>query len=279
MPVRPVMPSDAPDHRSDESNLYQLELHRRMQSGDLKAREMLILYQMPLAITLATSYMQKLRRVHIGVTREDIEQVAFLGLMQAVDDWNPQRAFLAGWSKTYIFREVSDFLRTTARRRPISKEKQQRLAQIHGVVASYEHAHGAIPTPRQIAQELNLTDDQVVSALRSQQVSVFDEAEQLGHLVGTMGLPEAEYFRGSYFREYAKARIHQMIGELSEARQEAVRLRFGLDDSGEPHTLEEEALAMHTSCQAAGQKVKKSLEYLKSHYADELLEIKDALAA
>src|SRR5918998_4338063 len=73
---------ESPEQRTLDDERLLLRYHR---GGDLAAREELVVRLMPLARQLASRYR------HAGEPQEDLVQVACLGLLKAVDRFEPDR--------------------------------------------------------------------------------------------------------------------------------------------------------------------------------------------
>ena len=82
----PAAPSVTPLHAAEAAvserltdSESEMRLLRRYHRGDLSVRNQLVTHFMPLAKRLTARYR------HTGEAREDLEQVAYLGLIKAID--------------------------------------------------------------------------------------------------------------------------------------------------------------------------------------------------
>ena len=75
-------PDETPEERRREDQRLLVRYHR---GGDLEAREQLVLRFIPLARQLASRYR------HAGEPHDDLVQVACVGLLKAVDRFEPDR--------------------------------------------------------------------------------------------------------------------------------------------------------------------------------------------
>jgi RNA polymerase sigma-B factor len=71
--------------RSDHRRHDELRLFRAHRAGDARAREQLVERYLPLARSLARRYVRR------GEALEDLEQVASLALVKAIDGFDPAR--------------------------------------------------------------------------------------------------------------------------------------------------------------------------------------------
>ncbi len=103
------------DIRSFEIRLSkeeETELHRQMVGGDRDAREKLIFSCVPFAFGRALKYYQGSKKFRNGVALRlgDLVQEAMLGLILAVDRFDPEKSRLVTFSDWHIQRELCSFL-------------------------------------------------------------------------------------------------------------------------------------------------------------------------
>jgi DNA-directed RNA polymerase sigma subunit (sigma70/sigma32) len=107
-----------------------------------------------------------------------------------------------------------------------------------------EQLHRA-PTPREIADDLDISEGDVEALIRigDRDVSLSEhmghgeeDGPELGELLPQVSVPPAEE---QLVRRRLHRRVRDVLGELDEKEREVVELRFGLDRDGEPRTLQE----------------------------------------
>ena len=85
----------------------ELDLARKIQKGDKKAREMMIRANLRLVISIAKRY------INLGVPLSDLIEEGNIGLMKSVEKYDPERGFrfstyAAWWIKQGISRAIID---------------------------------------------------------------------------------------------------------------------------------------------------------------------------
>jgi len=176
--------STAPQQTSSE------QLFRRSHAGDQAAREELIIRFMPLARRLARRYCRS------SLSLEDLTQVANLALVKAVDRFEPsrERTFEAFAIPT-ILGELRRFFRDTSWSVHVTRSAQERSREVQGTIAALTREAGRPPTARQVTEYLEITEEEVLEALRVQQAYTAksldapvqgEEETTLGSTLGTV---------------------------------------------------------------------------------------------
>ena len=121
--------------------LHQGELWARARAGDRDARERLIELHMPLARSLAVQYR------HAREPLEDLCQVANLGLVKAVDRFDPDRGIaFTSYAVPTILGELKRHFRDRTWTIHVSRSVQESVARV-------EKAHrGAAPGARPLPE-------------------------------------------------------------------------------------------------------------------------------
>src|SRR3954463_9323425 len=123
-------------------------LDRFKRDGDTAAREELMRRMMPLVHRIATAYGA---RGHA----DDLEQVAALGLVKAIDRYDPSFGVpLRTYAIPTMFGEVRRYLRDHAWAMRVPRPLQERVLEITKATERLSASHGRSPTPQQLADEL-----------------------------------------------------------------------------------------------------------------------------
>ena len=165
-------------------------------------REQIVTGYLPVARRIARRYAQR------GEPLEDLEQVAYLGLLKAVDryDLNLGSHFLG-----YAVPTITGEIRRHFRDRTWSLRVPRRLKDLHlsitGSVAELTQRLGHTPRPTDIAIHLNLTTDEVLEGLKASQAyragsldGMLDSDDGAGTRLDLLGAPDTavELFINSY---------------------------------------------------------------------------------
>ena len=135
----------------------RLKLYHR--SRDQRLREDLVERLMPLARSLA------LRFNHSGEPLDDLMQVAALGLVKAVDRFDPDRGFaFTSFATPTILGELRRHLRDTAWALRVPRELQERALLVARTASGLTGELGRQPTAAELAEHTGLPVEDVVEA-------------------------------------------------------------------------------------------------------------------
>ena len=184
-------------------------------------RDELVIGYLPIVQHVARRYGNR------GEPLADLEQVGTIGLLNALDRFDPQRGddFLAFAIPTIIGEMRRHFRdRTWATRVPRRLKDLQ--TPLREAVAALSALLGRAPRPREIAHELGITADEVIEALNAQQAYCWSSLDSLAGDSGTtladvMGevdesLELAQYRHG----------LRRALDDLPERERTVVILRF-----------------------------------------------------
>jgi RNA polymerase sigma-B factor len=132
------------------------EYHR---SGDTQLRSDLVERLLPLARSLA------LRFSHSGESVDDLMQVAALGLVKAIDRFDPDRGFaFTSFATPTILGELRRHLRDTAWALRVPRELQERALVVSRAAGDLTGTLGRPPTANELSEHTGLSVEDVVEA-------------------------------------------------------------------------------------------------------------------
>ena len=199
----------------------------RHRGGDTHARDELIERYMPLARSLALRY----RRASEPL--DDLVQVASVGLVKAVDRWDPGRGLaFSSYAVPTILGELRRYFRDATWDVRPARDLQELCLAVEEAREALWIDLGRSPTVADIAGHLGRGQEEVVEALqategrsvRSLDAPVHEEegdSASAGELIGQHD-PEFD-------RVEAGVTIERLTGILDERAQEILRLRFQED--------------------------------------------------
>src|SRR3954449_10233200 len=202
-------------------------LMRLVQSGDGRAREELIERYMPLARSLALRY----RRASEPL--DDLIQVASVGLVKAVDRWDPERGLaFSSYAVPTILGELRRYFRDSTWDVRPARDLQELCLAVEEAREALWIDLGHSPTVNELAAHLERSPEEVMEALqasearsvRSLDAPVHEEegdSASAGDLIGTED-PE-------YDRVEAGVTLDTLTAVLDERAREILRLRFQED--------------------------------------------------
>jgi RNA polymerase primary sigma factor len=206
----------------------ELDLAKRIETGDLDAKERLTTHNLRLVVSIARKY-QGLSELCLL----DLIQEGMLGLIRAVEKFDYRKGFRFStyatlWIRQAIQRGIADKGRTI--RLPVHVAQRER--KIATVERQLSTTLGREPTPEEIAAAAELPVDQVVEMLdvsrtvTSLDKPVGDEDDtSLGTLMGSGETSTEEEVEVSLSRQAVRAAVEQ----LPERERQIIKMRFGLD--------------------------------------------------
>lgn len=216
------------------------ELARRIEKGDMEAKNLLARANLRLVVSLAKKYTGR----SADLTLLDLIQEGNLGLFKAVEkfDWSKGFKFstyATWWIRQSITRALADQSRTIR----IPVHMVETISKYKQAVRRLSQDLGREPLAEEIATEMGIEVDKIHvienitqdTQSLEQPIGGDDEKSTLGELV-----PDEKILRPD--QETSKILLHdkikEVLEELSPKERKILELRYGLVD-GVQHTLEE----------------------------------------
>ncbi|PJF42596.1 MAG: RNA polymerase subunit sigma-70 [Candidatus Thermofonsia Clade 1 bacterium] len=215
----------------EEPNLSEEERARLEQIVEVgnKARQELIMANTRLVVSIAKTYQGR------GLSLADLIQEGNLGLMKAVDRFDPDRGvrlstYATWWIRQTIARAAGDSGRTI--RLPINQG--QRWGRLRRTFEELSQQLGREPTYEELAEAANLTVEQVQATLLAArepiQIDELASDEEGRPREDLLADTESELPEQATSRQLLTETIERLLNMLPQREAEILRLRYGFED-------------------------------------------------
>ena len=239
------------------------EIAKKVKEGDALAKEILINSNLRLVVSIAKKYKDN------GVPLQDLIQEGNIGLMRAAElfDYSQETRFstyATWWIKQAVSRAVTN--QSRAVRIPVHQD--EKIKKMKRIQASLIQKLNREPTLEEIAAEMEGFDARMVEELLEDSLSEVSlenpTSEDSNSILADFLKDENNIDPQEYLNnESVRLEIDALLKELSEQNEQIVRMRFGLDGSGERKTLEEIAEIYNLSKERIRQREAQALAQLK----------------
>jgi len=212
-------------------------LGRRIQDGDLAAREHLIRANLRLVVSIAKMYSER------GLTLQDLIAEGNIGLLKAAEKFDPDAGcrfstYGSWWIKQAIRRALTNTVQSVR----VPGYMAELISKWRVVGRELQYRLGRVPTVEEVARELGIPPESWKLLKQTIQTSANGGQVSLDLLTSTQetvedgknATPDEEIQQADLLE-----RMKGLLDSIDEREATILRLRYGLGEGQEPMTLKE----------------------------------------
>ena len=239
----------------------EVELAQRIKAGDQQALEELTKANLRFVVSVSKQYQNQ------GLTLPDLINEGNLGLIKAAQRFDETRGFkFISYAVWWIRQSILQALAEQSRIVRLPLNKIGSINKINKTFAFLEQAHERKPSPEEIANELDMTVDDVKQSLKNAGRHISMDAPLINsedsNLYDVLSSGESPNPDKSLIYDSLKTEIERALDTLTPREADVIGLYFGLDDK-HSMSLEEIGEAFYLTRERVRQIKEKAIRRLK----------------
>jgi RNA polymerase sigma-B factor len=218
------------NHLAEDTRLNDSRVADRLwadyaRTHDPRTRDAIVHQFERLAYSIANRFVKR------GVENEDLFQVAMIGLVKAVDRFDPNTHYrFSTFAVPTIMGEIKRYFRDHSRPVHVPRGMQELAQQVQRANTEMTERLGRCPTTRELAARLEISEERVEQALAVEEANhplsldgeiERGDADRTSVLEGCLGSEDA----GLVDTEY-RVSVHQALRHLSEPVRQVIQMRY-----------------------------------------------------
>src|SRR5277367_1497876 len=237
----------------------EIDLAKRIERGDLHAKELLVNSNLRLVASNARRYQNQ------GLPLGDLVQEGMLGLIRASEKFDWRKGFrFSTYATLWIRQAIQRGLENSWRTIRLPVHVAQRSRKVGRVERELSVRLGREPTIEELAQETGLEIEQV-EEVRHQRAALVSLDQQIGEdgdtALGDLLPSDAEAPEDTAWEHEREEIVHRAIEQLPETERKVLTLRFGTGRE-DPQTLTAIGKRLGFSAERASQLEQRALKKL-----------------
>jgi len=215
----------------------EVELAKKIESGDRRAKDKMIQSNLRLAISVAKKYQTK------GCSLEDLIQESNMGLIKAVDRFDWRKGFkFSTYAYWWIKQSVRTHIASQASDIKLPAHTRNLLYKMNVMIKEYEDEFDQKPSYDEVSTSLGIPTSTLMSMIKcssqtSLDSSIKDKAGGMGRKIAEVVAdnrnPNVEDLLDSV---KIKGVMRKALSSLTSREENIIRLRFGIGESEPENT-------------------------------------------
>jgi RNA polymerase primary sigma factor len=237
------------------------KLSRRAKSGDVRAKWRLVESNLKLVVSVAKVYSRS------GVPLPDLIQEGNIGLMKAVDSFDPDKGFrFSTYAVAWIRQAITRAIERQGRAIRVPSYVIQSIRKLNKAGSSFTNENGREPTVEELCERTQLSREKVMRLLEASEALVsLDEGvkeDGASSLLERLIDSEARNPEADAIEREGLEMLRRLMAWLSPQEKLIIEKRFGLTD-GVTSTLQEIGQQLHITRERVRQLEARALRKLK----------------